>query len=701
MNGRVIGHVDTYLLWAAISVVPLFAGCGGGSNGAEPDGGTTNTDASMVECDVAALFAATCDGSVCHGPSSSRIDLVSPGLEDRLSSAVGIDCSGNLASPQMPEGSLLYDKLQPVPTCGARMPLSAPPLSEAEILCVRDWISGLRPPEPPEVDAGPSCPDCVCNIGEMRDCYDGPSDTVGVGVCVAGKQTCIPTPTASEWGPCDGVVEPSPEQCSTDGIDEDCNGDAPICAERDEWSFAYIGLGTGQAARSVAVDSSDNVYVVGDFNGRVNLGGGVIESGGFDQDVRKDDIFLSKYDANGNHLWSQHWGDTSNQTATQVMVDDEDNVILLGRPYGTINFGGATLDNVGEDDIVVAKFDSAGIHLWSRMFGGVGGDRAERMVLDSAGNIWISGTFTESADFGNGPYETTGNRDIVILKLSKDDGAVLVSLSAGGGHIEGEGAGQIKVGDNYGFGIGVDADDNVYITGYFSESMEITQDGPTLTSAGGLDIFVAKLNADGDHQWSKRFGGPEDDFANDLVVDKARGHVFLTGFFASATIDFSDGAVITAPLVNAGEFDIFTAKLNTDGDYVDSASFGDSANQRDFGTFDKNSWTSLDIDSDGNIYLAGPLVGEAVFGATRVVSPNEKMNAFVVKFRPDGSVAFATGFGGNGTEIGLDVAVTNSGHVMLVGRFYSSSIDFGVSGSVQGVGTGSEGEGFVARVAVQ
>ena len=710
-----------------VAFVAAVTGCSGGGPGSGADAGPV--------CDVPALFQQKCGGSGCHGATdpSGGLDLVSANVGVRISERQASQGLGVIVRPGRPEDSILYDRVQPMPTMGARMPLSgANPLPADEVSCIRDWISGLLPP-PPDMDGGiDDCPACECPVINATEvCFSGHTTLKGEGACREGTRTCEPTPTASQWGPCVDEVIPSPERCDTPDVDEDCNGVTRDCS--DTWAFALATAATNQAVRSVAVDSLDNVYVAGDFglyrepeggpppdglpNGKIDLGGGILTAAGSEVGIFKDDVFLAKYDKSGNHIWSQRFGDSSNQTSTQVIVDADDNVILLGRAFGKIDFGDGLRDAVGTDDIFLAKFGPDGGVLWSIILGGVDPDRAERMAVDSAGDIWIAGTFTNSADFGRGPFQTTGVRDGIVLEVNGQSGAIRNAIQFGGGASDGDD----KSGDNYGFGIDVFIDDStgtptdfIYVTGYFSNTMSIGA-GPQLTSAGGTDVFVAKLDGAGNHLWSQSFGSTRDDVAHDLVVDQADGSVAFTGFFQN-TIDFG-GDVLTSedphPPIDANNpdgplrdsYDIFVAKLDADGEHVFSARYGDTADQRDFGTFQTNTWTSLDIDAAGNIFLGGPLVGSANFGSSPIVSPEGRMDAFLVKLDPAGNHIYSTRYGDTGTQIALDIAVTHSGHVMLVGRFYSSSIVFEpATGTIRGIGSSngvsSGGDGFVARLIV-
>lgn len=646
---------------------------------------------------------------------AASLDLVSPNVGQRISDRMALSSTDPIVRPGLPEDSVLYDRVQETPTSGARMPLGGPPfLSDSEISCIRDWIAGLNPTPPDMPDAGPACPSCECpTFGETETCFSGAAMFLDQGICAQGMRTCEAAGTSLEWGPCLDEVIPRPEDCTTLDIDEDCDGTATKpCG--DTWSFALATAEHNQAARSVAVDSLDNVYVAGDYTGKIDLGGGIFSAAGAVDNVFKDDVFLAKYDKNGKYLWGKSFGDTSTQNATQIIVDSADNVILLGRAFGKIDFGDGPRDAVGTDDFFVAKFRPDGSVIWSTIFGGVDPDRAERMAIDSNGDVWVTGTFTGTADFGRGPFTSRGIRDGIILELNGASGAVRNAFQFGGGTT----SGTTKSGDNYGFGIGIFNEgtpeapvDRVYVTGHFSDTMRFGT-GPELTSAGSTDVFVAKLDSAGNHIWSERFGSSRKDIAYDLVVDPVDGSVVVTGFFQDA-INFGGQEIISRDEhpVDAtnpqgkDSYDLFLAKLDANGEHVFSAGYGDETDQRNFDTFDNNTWTALDIDADRNIYLGGPLVGVINFGSSPIVSPMGRMDAFVAKFSPTGSHLYSARYGDNGTQIGLDIAAANSGHVLLVGRFYSSTVVFDpATGTVRGIGlvngVGSGGDAFVARLVV-
>lgn len=660
-------------------VAMLLAAGGLGCDEETPAAGDGGADGGPSGCDVPAIFLESCDGVGCHGPMSpaGNLDLVSPGAEARVTLVAAQQCNGTLADPSDPTGSVIYQKIAPSPPCGSRMPIARPELSEEQIACVRDWISGLAPPAPPDLDMGPGADGGVvrdfalppdrgpaCAPGTVEPCYGGDEDTIGVGPCAEGTRTCREDGTG--FGPCEGQVLPGVEDCRTD-VDENCDGATPACGEN--WSLAF-GTEQSESARSVAIDAEGNVYLFGDGEGTINLSGELL-----DPDGTKHDVVLAKFDRFGSPLWSRLYGDSSNQYATQIMVADDGNLLLLGRAFGTITFGGEVHDGVGTDDIFVAKLDPDGGYIWSRMFGGLDPDRAERMDVDSNGDVLITGTFTGVVDFGAGPYQSAGLRDAFVLKIDGRTGAHVFSKRFGG------------PGDDYGFGIAGTADGDILVAGRFEEGIDLG--GGVLQSAGGRDIYLARLDGFGNHVWSRRYGGPDEDLAYDLAYDDAGGGFVLHGAF-TGDVNFAGVEVR-----GAGERDIFLAAFDADDEVRWVAAYGDAADQ--FETdFDTNTWSAIALDGEGNIHLTGPLAGEARFGDGPPLRSAGRTDVYLVKLSPEGRFMYGNRFGTGNSELSLDVAVAPTGHVAVAGRIFGTrGVDFGAAGRVDSHGSS---DGFILHV---
>jgi hypothetical protein len=223
-----------------------------------------------------------------------------------------------------------------------------------------------------------------------------------------------------------------------------------------------------------------------------------------------------------------------------MAIDSAGNVAITGFIRGTVDFGGGPLTTSGVWDIFVAKLDASGNHVWSKRFGNTNvAQRANATAFDSAGNVVVTGYFGGTVDFGGGPLTSPDNQDIFVAKLDPNGNHVW-SKGFGGG------------GAQSAYAMAIDSAGNVAITGVFELTMDLG--GGPLTSAGNVDIFVAKLDSSGNHVWSKRFGDASVSVVSATAIDSA-GNVVVAGGFGG-TLDFGNG-----PLVSAGGHDVFLAKL--------------------------------------------------------------------------------------------------------------------------------------------
>ncbi len=364
-----------------------------------------------------------------------------------------------------------------------------------------------------------------------------------------------------------------------------------------QWSKRFGGPGD-QIATSVAVDGENAALVAGVFSGSIDFGGGAITSkGGFD-------VFLAKFDAIGNFLWSKRFGDASDQIADGVAVDGLGNVIVAGHFYGAMDFGGGALIGISGENTFFAKLDTNGSHVWSKSFHGTSDQVLGGVAVNGVGEVFGTGRFFGSADFGGGPLVSTGGAD-----------AFLVKLSTAGDHLWSKRLGGAD--DQAGSSIAVDGSGNVVLTGSFDGSVSLGGNAP-LVSMGSTDIFVAKYDANGTYAWGERFGDAGSQPGTFVTVDK-NGNVLVTGFYASA-INFGDG-----PHASAGSYDIFLAKLDANGSNVWGKSFGNKNAQEAYG---------IAVDSSGNALITGAMAGMVDFGNGSPLTSAGGVDIFVAKFTP-------------------------------------------------------------------
>jgi hypothetical protein len=616
-----------------------------------------------LNCDIPELFVQRCNGESCHGSgtaSAAGLDLISPGVEDRVSGVPSTGCDGLLADLSNPQASLLYTKVTE-PVCGVLMPMGSEPLEEDELTCMEYWLSGLLPP-----DAG--CVDCECEPGAVENCYSGPEGTANVGMCKSGMRTC--ETSGLGWRECEGEITPFGENCLTPDIDEDCDGETPECSE--VWALGF-GDPDDQAIRSVAVDDvNGDIYTFGDFEGVVSFGGEPLIAEL--SDPFKQDFVVAKHDLYGNPIWSRRFGDSSTQIAQKMAIDGDGNLVFVGRMYGTIDFGGGTLHASGGNDIIIFKLDSEGNHIWSQIFGGNEPDRAARLAFDAEGNVILTGAFTGTADFGMEKYVSWGERDAFVTELDRDTGEPTFFMQIGG------------TGDDYGFGVDVDQNGDVVIAGRISAPSDIGDQ--TLTHAGDLDIYLARLDTAGQILWAQSFGGAGKDEAHDVRLQQ-NGDIVLLGAI-SDSVDFGGG-----PLVSAGLRDIFLATFDGQGAHSWSASYGDEVDQ--FETDGTETWLTLALDANGDVHIGGTLYGVLDFGAGGQLAANGmRADVFHAQFSAAGDYIGGWRFGNTDSDFGHDMTVTESGHVLHCGRSLGLTIDLGEAGLI---GNAGRSDGFLVKLA--
>lgn len=178
------------------------------------------------------------------------------------------------------------------------------------------------------------------------------------------------------------------------------------------WSNHYGSVNEDEGY-SVASDASGNVVVTGRVGQAVDFGGGSLTYGGGFYDA-----FVAKFDGSGVHQWSKDLGSTGTDIGNWVTTDGAGNVVVTGHFAGTVNFGGGGLSSAGSDDIFVARYDAAGTHQWSRRFGGTLSDAGNSVAVDDAGNVVVTGSFQGTVDFGGGNVVSHGSDDVFVAKLT-------------------------------------------------------------------------------------------------------------------------------------------------------------------------------------------------------------------------------------------------------------------------------------------
>ena len=284
------------------------------------------------------------------------------------------------------------------------------------------------------------------------------------------------------------------------------------------WS-RRMGGGEAESGRALAVAPDGSVYVSGMFRDEANFGEGKVLT------ANGTDAFVARLDASGKTVWARGMGGEGDDIADTVAVDPKGNVVVAGSFSKQLELGDSKMDSKGSDDMFVAAIDKDGRRLWARRFGGPDSDGVDGVAVDRSGNIAVIGSYRSEMEVAKDDLFSGGDVDIALIMLAPD-GTPKWGRSWG------------AMGPDEGRAVAFDKDGNLHVLVEFSRVVDFG--GGKLQSGGNRDIGVIKLDASGKHVWSRRFGSQLDELAVSLAVDDA-GNVALTGSFDDV-LDFGDGA---------------------------------------------------------------------------------------------------------------------------------------------------------------
>ncbi len=482
-----------------------------------------------------------------------------------------------------------------------------------------------------------------------------------------------------------------------------------------------IGGARSQITTSITVDISGNVYTTGLFEDTVDFDPGVGEynliSG------RLPDIFIQKLDASGNFIWAKQIGGPGFNVGFSIEADDLGNIYTTGYFEDTVDFdpssGVNNLISRGEKDIFIQKFDANGNFIWVKQMGGAFYDSGRSINIDASGNVFTTGFFNDTVDFDPGAgvnnLISNGARDIFIQKLDANGNFIWVKQMGGisfesGISIKVDAIGNIytmgafsstvdfdpgagvsnltyksntdyfiqkldvngnfiwakQLGSIYGgtiHSLDIDASGNVFTTGSFLGTLDFDPGAgvSNLTASAWGDIFIQKLDSNGNFIWAKQMGGTGVDIGSSITVDDF-GNIYTTGSFEDL-VDFNPGAGVSN-ITSNGSHDIFIQKLDANGDFIWIKQMGSPGYERA---------TSNTVDASGNVYTTGYFRSTVVDfdpgpGVSSLISYGYD-DSFIQKLRVSGVGIIENDFG---SEILIYPNPTDGNFLVDLGENYKS-----------------------------
>ena len=266
-----------------------------------------------------------------------------------------------------------------------------------------------------------------------------------------------------------------------------------------------------------------------DDDGNIVVAGNYESSISFDTLVRNTnnlfgESYIAKYSNSGDVLWAKTVVGTNTNLTTDIAYDNNGGYLITGFFSGNYNLGGSSISSSTQSyDILIGKLDKNGNTVWLKKAGSIAEDAAQAICADKDGNAFITGYFTRTATFDNNSIDYLDYNDIFIAKYAPD-GSNLWARAGKGSQLDG------------GFGITTDDEGNVYGTGMFMFTLDF--DGWQRTSSNGRDIYIVSYSPSGNVRWLTSAGGVNTDAGLDLTV-KPSGNIALCGYYLN-TCRFGD-----------------------------------------------------------------------------------------------------------------------------------------------------------------
>ncbi|MFA6598371.1 MAG: SBBP repeat-containing protein [Ignavibacteriaceae bacterium] len=404
-----------------------------------------------------------------------------------------------------------------------------------------------------------------------------------------------------------------------------------------DWTVGNYGAVDGFA---IAADRNGNSFATGCFTGTANFWATIFTF------IGSYDVYVTKYDNNGNCLWATQAGGKNSDVAYGISTDGAGNCYITGMFRDTAEFGGTTLINAEHANFFIAKYDNAGNCSWAKQTSGTSAGAlayGRGIATDKNGNSYATGWFSDTVSFGSTTLTSFGGQDIFLAKYDNAGNCLWIKQAGGIDTDDGE-------------AISIDNEGNCYLVGTFSYTA--TFGTVTLTSSGYYDKYLAKYDNSGNCLWVKAVVGFSG-VSNGVSAD-ANGNCYLTGYF-QGTATFG-----ATTLTNNGTEEFFIAKYDNAGNCLWARQAGGTTSD------DNIMGEAISTDANGNSYVSGNFLGTVTFGQTSLVSLGIN-DIFIAKYDNAGNFIWARQAGGPYIDDGKGISVSESGGVFVTGMYGSNT----------------------------
>lgn len=424
-----------------------------------------------------------------------------------------------------------------------------------------------------------------------------------------------------------------------------------------KWGYTF-GESEPEVITDTFIDEEGNIYMVGYFGATVDVDPSENEfllTSNFDWGG-----FIIKLTAEKELVWAKAITGTGFTSCSEIEVG-KTGIYVAGGFRGETDFDPnegsqlITSGSAGEDtsDPYILKLDHSGSFVWVKTFA-ANRTLSSNLAIDQDDNVYISGTFGSIVDFDPGENVvslTAQGDDIFLVKLDSEGNYQWVNQVGG-------------TSNDYAFSILTDLESNVYITGYFQNTVDFDPGENTFLLHGITDAYIQKVNSDGGFEWAISTSNFGDGFAQgESLASDENGDIYLGGYF-SGEIDVFPGD--EEFLLNSG------SELVSEGFLLKVSRQGEFLLAKQTGTLDIN---DMVVDKAGNLYTASR------FNTSITLSFNESETTFeplgstdllYQKFESNGNLLWAISGGSKSLDVARSIARDNEGNLYLSGAFGDS-----------------------------
>jgi len=376
-------------------------------------------------------------------------------------------------------------------------------------------------------------------------------------------------------------------------------------------------------------------------------------------------ILISIHLSAQTYEWVNTFGSTGSDRIFELTTMPNGDIVTTGYFNGTVDFdpssSTANKTAVGNRDIVICRYGENGSFKWVKTFGGSANEQGLKVKSDLEENIYTTGTFSGTVDFDPGTsisnLSSNGGNDIFISKL--DSAGDYIWAKSIGGTADDEGLEVLPLSNG-----------DVVVCGSFRGTVDFDPGSgvASRTSSGGKDIFICKLDSNGNFKWVNTYGSNSSSALNEraysMITDGNDNIIFCGGF--TGTVDF-DPSLSTSNLTSNGIEDAYVSKIDSSGSLIWAYSFG--------GT-DEVIANDIALGRNNIIYIAGFFRGTADLDpgtTTSNYSSNGSRDAFIVKLDSSASLIWAKTIGGSSAETSAGITVDNDDNITFTGYFFGNT----------------------------